>query len=75
MIAKVGLFGWGIVAPKAPNIEAFRKNLARGDSWLSPFNGFGPTNFLVGNPEFDFADYREWIDARFAPRHYQILIY
>lgn len=70
---RVGVFGWGIVAPKSPDIESFRKNLSRAESWLSPFEGFGPSNFLVGMPEFDFNDYRSWIDARFAPRHFQNL--
>jgi 3-oxoacyl-[acyl-carrier-protein] synthase II len=71
--ARIGVFGWGIVAPKSPNIEAFRKNLASSESWLSPFQGFGPNNFLVGNPEFRFEDYKSWIDERFAPRHFQNL--
>ncbi len=70
---RVGVFGWGIVAPKSPNMDAFRKNLESGDSWLTPFDGFGPDNFLVGDPQFCFADYQEWIGARFAPRHYQKL--
>ncbi len=70
---RVGIFGWGVVAPKSPNIEAFRENLCRAGSWLSPFEGYGPNNFLVGMPEFDFNDYREWMNARFAPRHFQNL--
>ena len=70
---RVGVFGWGIVAPQSPNIEAFARNLARSESWLTPFEGFGPSNFLVGQPEFRFEDYKAWIDARFAPRHYQNL--
>lgn len=73
MEKRVGVFGWGVVAPKSPNIATFRKNLATSASWLSAFEGFGPSNFLVGNPEFDFNDYREWIDSRFAPRHFQNL--
>ena len=72
-VPRVGVFGWGIVAPKSPNIEAFARNLARSESWLTPFEGFGPSNFLVGHPEFRFEDYKPWIDARFAPRHYQNL--
>ena len=67
------MFGWGIVAPKSPNIEAFRKNLASAASWLTPFNGYGPDNFLVGSPDFHFEDYRPWVDARFAPRHFRTL--
>jgi 3-oxoacyl-[acyl-carrier-protein] synthase II len=70
---RIGVFGWGLVAPKSPNIDAFRKNLATGSSWLSPFNGYGPDNFLVGNPDFRFEDYRAWIDERFAPRHFRTL--
>ncbi len=73
MGVRVGVFGWGIVAPKSPNIGAFEKNLESSETWLTPFNGFGPDNFLAGVPQFDFADYREWINARFAPRHYQNL--
>jgi len=73
MKKRVGVFGWGIVAPKSPNVAVFRKNLATAESWLTPFAGFGPNNFLVGQPDFDFNDYRSWIDARFAPRHFQNL--
>jgi hypothetical protein len=70
---RVGVFGWGVVAPKSPNIRAFEENLLCSESWLSPFNGFGPDNFLVGEPEFHFKDYQPWISQRFAPRHYQNL--
>ncbi len=64
---RIGVFGWGVVAPKSPNIETFERNLERPESWLSPFRGFGPSNFLVGDPEFDFETYHEWIDQRFPP--------
>ncbi len=70
---RVGVFGWGVVAPKTPNIEAFRKNLCSTESWLSPFEEFGPSNFLTGMPEFNFNDYRDWVNSRFAPRHFQNL--
>ena len=73
MRTRIGVFGWGVVAPKSPNIEAFRRNLESSKSWLEPFNGFGPDNFLVGVPEFRFEDYQQWIDSRFAPRHYRNL--
>lgn len=73
MASRIGVFGWGIVAPKSPNIDVFRKNLASSESWLSPFNGFGPDNFLVGAPEFRFEEYQEWIDEHFAPRQFQKL--
>ena len=70
---RIGVFGWGIVAPKSPNVRAFETNLDTADSWLTPFRGFGPANFLAGEPEFNFDDYRPWINARFAPRHFQTL--
>jgi 3-oxoacyl-[acyl-carrier-protein] synthase II len=69
----IGVFGWGIVAPKSPDIESFTRNLETADTWLAPFNGFGPDNFLVGVPQFDFEEYRPWIDQRFPPRHFQNL--
>ncbi len=64
---RIGIFGWGVVAPKSPNINAFEQNLSRADSWLSPFTGYGQSNFLVGYPEFDFDEYRPWFDERFPP--------
>ena len=64
---RIGVFGWGVVAPKSPNIDAFERNLELPESWLSPFQGFGPSNFLVGYPEFDFETYHEWFDQRFPP--------
>jgi 3-oxoacyl-[acyl-carrier-protein] synthase II len=73
LAVRIGVFGWGIVAPRSPNIDVFSKNLESSESWLSPFNGFGPDNFLVGVPEFRFSDYQEWIGQRFAPRRFQQL--
>ncbi|HEV8631817.1 MAG TPA: beta-ketoacyl synthase N-terminal-like domain-containing protein [Thermoanaerobaculia bacterium] len=67
---RIGIFGWGIVAPRSPDVAAFERNLSQSESWLSPFRGFGPSNFLVGVPEFDFAAYKPWIDARFEPRKF-----
>lgn len=70
---RVGIFGWGVVAPRSPNIDAFERNLSSSDSWLSAFDGFGPSNFLVGQPEFELGAYKEWIDARFPPTRFQQL--
>jgi 3-oxoacyl-[acyl-carrier-protein] synthase II len=64
---RIGIFGWGLVAPKSPNVDTFEANLARSDSWLSPFDGYGPSNFLVGYPDFDFETYHAWFDERFPP--------
>jgi 3-oxoacyl-(acyl-carrier-protein) synthase len=67
---KVGIFGWGIVAPKSPNIEAFERNLGSPESWLTPFRGYGQSNFLVGYPEFSFETYHAWFAERFPPAKY-----
>src|ERR1700686_5130002 len=64
---RIGVFGWGVVAPKSPDIDTFARNLERPESWLTPFRGFGPSNFLVGYPEFDFETYHDWFDQRFPP--------
>lgn len=70
---RVGVFGWGVVAPRCPNIGCFRTKLASSESWLAPFHGFGPDNFLVGMPEFRLEDYQAWIAERFPPRRFQQL--
>jgi 3-oxoacyl-(acyl-carrier-protein) synthase len=67
---RLGIYGWGVVAPRSPDVASFERNLSRAESWLTPFEGFGPSNFLVGMPEFDFARYRDWIDTRFEPRKF-----
>lgn len=69
-MTRVGVFGWGVVAPKTPNVSAFRENLRSGEPWLESFDGFGPSNFLVGMPTFSFEDYRDWIKERFPPRKF-----
>lgn len=71
---RIGIFGWGIVAPRSRNMAAFAENLSRSESWLGPFDGFGPNNFLVGVPDFDFSDYKSWIDARFPSNRYTRLV-
>lgn len=70
---RIGVFGWGIVAPKSPDIDTFARNLLKSESWLAAFEDFGPSNFLVGEPEFDFERYRPWFDQRFAPSKYSQL--
>lgn len=70
---KIGIFGWGVVAPKSPDIATFERNLEHAGSWLSPFEGYGQSNFLVGYPDFDFESYRPWFDQRFPPAKYSQL--
>ncbi|MEO8449608.1 MAG: beta-ketoacyl synthase N-terminal-like domain-containing protein [Gemmatimonadota bacterium] len=72
-MTRVGVFGWGIVAPQAPTVTDFARRLEQAPSWLSPFNGFGPDNFLVGTPAFDFAEYKPWLSSRFPPNRYRQL--
>jgi 3-oxoacyl-(acyl-carrier-protein) synthase len=67
---RVGVFGWGIVAPRSPDVGAFERNLERAESWLEPFNGFGPDNFLVGAPDFALETHRGWLAERFAPARF-----
>jgi hypothetical protein len=51
-------------------VASFEANLEGASSWLTPFEGFGPSTFLVGEPEFDFCRYKSWIDARFKPNRF-----
>lgn len=70
---RAAIYGWGLVAPRSPHIDAFAENLKSAESWLEPFNGFGPDNFLVGRPTFDFSDYEAWITERFKPNRFSQL--
>jgi 3-oxoacyl-(acyl-carrier-protein) synthase len=69
-VRKIGIYGWGIVAPRSPDVDTFAQNLRSAGSWLAPFEGFGPSNFLAGAPAFDFESYRPWIDARFPANRF-----
>jgi 3-oxoacyl-[acyl-carrier-protein] synthase II len=70
---RIGVFGWGVVAPKSPNIDVFERNLEGAGSWLTPFREYGPSNFLVGYPEFDFETYHDWFGERFPPAKFSQL--
>lgn len=61
------------MAPRSPNVDVFAANLATSESWLQPFNGFGPDNFLVGVPEFSFEAYHDWLHDRFPPNRFRQL--
>lgn len=73
IVKRIGVFGWGIVAPGAQTIDAFEGALDRAGTHLGPFDGFGPSNFLVGDPAFDFGDYEGWISERFPPARFRAL--
>src|SRR5262249_22378673 len=68
--ARIGIFGWGVVAPRSKDIDEFHENLRSNRTWMEPFEGFGPSNFLVGVPRFDFQAYRPWIEERFKPARF-----
>jgi 3-oxoacyl-[acyl-carrier-protein] synthase II len=63
---RIGIFGWGVVAPGAKDVAAFRALLERGETALrpSPRPELGYGLFAVGDPEFRFEDYTPWIAAR-----------
>ncbi|HKY31219.1 MAG TPA: beta-ketoacyl synthase N-terminal-like domain-containing protein [Candidatus Polarisedimenticolia bacterium] len=67
---RIGIFGWGLVAPRSGSIDEFRENLSSEGTWMQPFEGFGPSNFLVGVPRFDLEEYRPWIEERFKPARF-----
>ena len=70
---RIGIFGWGLVAPRSRDIDEFSLNLRSNRTWMEPFDGFGPSNFLVGVPRFDIEDYRPWIEERFKPARFSQL--
>jgi 3-oxoacyl-(acyl-carrier-protein) synthase len=63
---RVGIYGWGVVAPGARDIAALSALLARGGTALtpSPRAELGPGLFAVGDPDFSFDDYAGWITER-----------
>ena len=69
-LRRVGVFGWGIVAPRSPDVDAFARNLESPESWLSPFNGFGPTTSSSARPSFASPTTEPWLDARFPPSRF-----
>jgi 3-oxoacyl-[acyl-carrier-protein] synthase II len=73
MKKRTAVFGWGLVAPGAANIQEFVEALGRGASNLEPFSGFGPAPFLVGQPKFDFSVYESWIAERFPKSRFKQL--
>jgi 3-oxoacyl-[acyl-carrier-protein] synthase II len=62
----VGIYGWGIVAPGAKDVEALEALLGSGRSALVPSDcpDLGPGLFAVGDPDFSFDDYAAWIARR-----------
>jgi 3-oxoacyl-[acyl-carrier-protein] synthase II len=63
---RVGVYGWGVVAPGARDVRAFEALLDNGRSALAPSAApdLGQRLFPVGDPDFSFDDYSGWIAAR-----------
>ncbi len=63
---RVGVYGWGVVAPGARDLKALTALLREGRSGLaaSPEPELGHGLFPVGDPDFSFDAYASWIAAR-----------
>jgi 3-oxoacyl-[acyl-carrier-protein] synthase II len=63
---RIGVYGWGVVAPGAKDVAALEALLQTGRSALSLGSRpeLGSTLFATGEPDFSLADYEEWIAAR-----------
>ncbi len=63
---RVGIYGWGVIAPGARNVPGLEQLLRSGRSALAPSGRaeLGPGLFAVGAPDFSFDDYAPWIAER-----------
>lgn len=63
---RVGVYGWGIVAPGARNVLALESLLEQGKTALAPVRSpeLGHDLFAVGDPDFSIDEYVPWIAAR-----------
>ncbi len=63
---RVGIYGWGVVAPGARDVAALEALLGSGRSALSADRRaeLGAGLFSTGDPDFTLADYDAWIAAR-----------
>jgi 3-oxoacyl-[acyl-carrier-protein] synthase II len=65
-VRRIGVYGWGVVAPGARNVHALHALLRAGGTALA-LSGraeFGHGLFAVGNPDFSFDEYGAWIAER-----------
>jgi 3-oxoacyl-[acyl-carrier-protein] synthase II len=63
---RIGVYGWGVVAPGARDVGALEALLRTGRTALVPSGRpeLGDTLFATGEPEFSLSDYESWIAAR-----------
>jgi 3-oxoacyl-(acyl-carrier-protein) synthase len=66
VVRRIGVYGWGVVAPGARNVDCLSALLERQESALA-LDGrleFGSGLFAVGEPQFDLSDWERWIRDR-----------
>jgi 3-oxoacyl-[acyl-carrier-protein] synthase II len=67
---RIGVYGWGVVAPGARNVAALEALLESGRSSLKTGGSeahagvFASGLFATGDPDFHLEDYEAWIAAR-----------
>lgn len=63
---RIGVYGWGVVAPGARDVRALETLLCDGRSALGTglLPDLGHGLFAVGDPDFSFDDYAGWIAER-----------
>jgi 3-oxoacyl-[acyl-carrier-protein] synthase II len=63
---RIGIYGWGVVAPGARDVEALDALLRGGRSALGSSDRaeLGSGLFAIGDPPFSLSDYDGWISAR-----------
>jgi 3-oxoacyl-(acyl-carrier-protein) synthase len=63
---RIGIYGWGVVAPGARNVAALEDLLRSGRTALTANlrAELGAGLFATGDPDFSLADYDGWIAAR-----------
>jgi hypothetical protein len=63
---RIGVYGWGVVAPGARDVAALQALLRSGRTALAPSDRpeLGSGLFAIGDPEFSLSDYDGWIAAR-----------
>ncbi|HTB75039.1 MAG TPA: beta-ketoacyl synthase N-terminal-like domain-containing protein [Polyangiaceae bacterium] len=63
---RIGVYGWGVVAPGARDVAALEALLQSGRTALraSERPELGAGLFAVGDPDFTLSDYDAWIAAR-----------
>ncbi|KAB8033431.1 beta-ketoacyl synthase N-terminal-like domain-containing protein [Fluviispira multicolorata] len=69
---KVFLYAASVVAPGASNLNEFLEMIAKGKSVLSIKESLSNA-FLVGEPKFDFSNYKNWLEERHGPKRYSLL--